>query len=609
MSTDRHKSRQLPRAVAVACVFVSMLYLSWRLLFTIPLGTWWLAIPLWLLEAHTSARFALMVFELWSAEAEPPPTFDSVPGFSVAVVIPTYDEGVDVLLPTVAAALALEPVHQTWVLDDGSRPEIADMARQLGAGYIARVDNSFAKAGNINHALGHIDADLMAVLDADHVAQPGFLTATIPYFVDPELALVQTPPDFYNTNSFVHASKDFHEEQFFHRAIQSGKNRMGAAFWCGTGSLVRLSALRSIGGTATASITEDLQTTMRLHRAGWKTVHHNEVLSKGLAPRTFDEFRNQRWRWGAGAMQAFAIDFPLRAKGLSFGQRLSYFASMASWFDSWRTLGFLLAPLVVIVTGAAPVSVPFGPLLGVSFGVMLAQLFSIRALAGGRLRLWWATLFDVLRLPMNLSSTQIFFRPRGLRFGVTPKGRSAAGQRAGRMPALLRILEWAYTAAWAYGVLVLVDLAPSQHDSSGVLLIALGWTLFNLAVLNTAMTRVTDPRFGADQRGAVRLHGAMSAEMSGHPVEVLDVSMSGARLKVPSSWQHAVADGWVLGFDFPHHVSLECSIRRILPSTPGHIEIGVEFSKRQWFPLADLAMAVLRSGQVSERRQDVGVAG
>ena len=323
MDHERVSRRRLPRAAAVTSAVASLAYLTWRLLFTVHWAAWWLAVPFLLLEVHASLRFALTVFELWGAEEEGLPVHTTLPDLTVAVVIPTYDEGIDVLLPTVAAALALEPAHQTWVLDDGARPDVAELAHQLGAGYIARPDNQYAKAGNLNFALGYIETDLLAVLDADHVAQPEFLRKTLPYFVDPGLGLVQTPQDFYNINSFVHLDKDFHEEQFFHHAIQSGKNRYKSALWCGTGSVVRADALRSIGGVATASITEDLHTTIRLHEAGWRTTHHNEVLSRGLAPRTFDEFRLQRWRWGAGAMQAFAIDPPLRAPGLSLGQRVS----------------------------------------------------------------------------------------------------------------------------------------------------------------------------------------------------------------------------------------------------------------------------------------------
>jgi hypothetical protein len=40
----------------------------------------------------------------------------------------------------------------------------------------------------------------------------------------------------------------FKERRLFYRAIQPGRNRWAAAFWCGTNAVVRVSALRDVGG-------------------------------------------------------------------------------------------------------------------------------------------------------------------------------------------------------------------------------------------------------------------------------------------------------------------------------------------------------------------------
>src|SRR5438445_66535 len=82
---------------------------------------------------------------------------------------------------TAAAACALEPAHETWVLDDGDRVWVADMCAAYGARYVSRPQHDHAKAGNLNHALevlaaeeaaGVGGADIIAVLDCDHVPLP-----------------------------------------------------------------------------------------------------------------------------------------------------------------------------------------------------------------------------------------------------------------------------------------------------------------------------------------------------------------------------------------------------------------------------------------------------
>ncbi|TFV55140.1 glycosyltransferase, partial [Mycobacterium sp. PS03-16] len=159
------------------------------------------------------------------------------------------------------------------------------LAAALGARYVTRPVHDSAKAGNLNHALAMVTTDLVAVFDADHVPEPDFLTRTLPYFADQQLALVQTPQDFYNTSSFEHyrPGSPLHEESLFYRVVQAGKHNAGAAFWCGTNAVLRVSALRGVGGVATETLTEDFHTTLRLHRAGWRTAYHNQVLASGLA--------------------------------------------------------------------------------------------------------------------------------------------------------------------------------------------------------------------------------------------------------------------------------------------------------------------------------------
>ena len=43
-------------------------------------------------------------------------------------------------------------------------------------------------------------------------------------------------------------------------------------------AVVRVAALDDVDGVATDTITEDIHTTIRFHRHGWRTVYHNEVL-------------------------------------------------------------------------------------------------------------------------------------------------------------------------------------------------------------------------------------------------------------------------------------------------------------------------------------------
>ena len=197
-------SRRLTQTVAVVALLVTLGYLAWRTLFTLNLGEWWISIPLLVLEVHAAFSLALFTINLWDVDATQPPTQRDGTDLKLAVLIPTFNEPEETLLPTVAAAVSANLAHDTWVLDDGARPRVQALAERLGARYLARPTHEHAKAGNVNHALSQLDADLVAIIDADHVVHADLFRNTLGYFDDNQVALVQTPQDFYNLHSFEH---------------------------------------------------------------------------------------------------------------------------------------------------------------------------------------------------------------------------------------------------------------------------------------------------------------------------------------------------------------------------------------------------------------------
>ncbi len=454
------------------------------------------------LEVHAGVGFALFVLSVWDTESLVTVAPRDETPLRIAVCIATYNEDENVLLPTVAAAVALQPAHETWVLDDGDRPWVAAMAEQLGARYLTRADRSHAKAGNLNNAFAVIDADLFAVLDADHIPTTNFLRHTLGYFDDPKVALVQTPQDFYNRDSFEHVG-DYCEEALFYRVIQPGKNRWKAAFWCGTSAVVRGDAIRSIGGAATESVTEDLLTTMKLHRSGWQTVFHDEVLARGLAPASYREYLVQRLRWATGAMQILrSRENPWRGRGLTITQRLAYTASLNGWFDGLRTIGYLLLAVAVVLTGAMPVEADMVPFLLANLGLLAVTTIAQIQLGNGRHRPMPALLFEVLRLPMSVHAVRQLLFGKHAAFQVTPKGRSGDERTTPPLPGLLVGLGVAAIAGLVVYVmsrLRVIDGPIGRHvDVAAVVLVA------QLSFLAAAARRIRRRDFGDERRRARR---------------------------------------------------------------------------------------------------------
>ncbi|WP_052681912.1 glycosyltransferase [Saccharothrix sp. ST-888] len=95
------------------------------------------------------------------------------------------------------AAVRAPGALTVWVLDDGDRPEVADLAAAHGYRYVVRPGRGhLKKAGNLNHALTLSSAEYIAILDADFAPRPDFLRHLPPYFADRRIGIVQSPQCF-----------------------------------------------------------------------------------------------------------------------------------------------------------------------------------------------------------------------------------------------------------------------------------------------------------------------------------------------------------------------------------------------------------------------------
>ncbi len=591
--------RRLTQTVAVAALLVTVGYLAWRTVATLNLGEWWISIPLLLLEVHAAFGLLLFTINLWDLDAMRPPSPRDGTDLKLALLIPTYNEPEETLLPTVAAAVSANLAHETWVLDDGDRPEVRTLAQRLGARYLARPTHEHAKAGNVNYALGRIDADLVAIIDADHVVRADLFRNTLGYFDDSRVALVQTTQDFYNLQSFEH-ERNFSEQRLFYRALLAGRNRWNAAFCCGTGAIFRTAALQEVGGLAVETVTEDIHTTLRLHRLGWRTVFHNEVLAHGLAAGNVVQYLGQRLRWGTGAMQLLRRENPATVSGLSPMQRLSYMTTLLGWFDAWRSLGYLLVPMVVLLVAAVPIRAPFVEFAPIFIFTFVIQRYAMRRLARSTSSQGLATIFEVVRMPANLHATLRLLRSSELPFRVTEKGRT--GDTRARMPVpwLLWALVGASVVTLAWSVASLLGATPLHYRVVWVAYGSLFWLVVNLGILMAAIWRIRSKRFGAERRASVRFDLDARVELGGMAARLLDASLTGARIVVPTPAAALEAGGLeTLRIHLARQTySFEVVVRSLLPSPdPGPVVVaGLEFMPDQTAACAALALALFQTG-------------
>lgn len=457
----------------------------------------------------------------------------------VDVFICTYNEEREILERTMLGAAAMSyPNYRVWVLDDGQRPWLAQLAGELGCNYLTRADNAHAKAGNINNGIRHVSAletppDFISILDADFVPTPAFLTRALTLFREDDVGVVQTPQHFINPDPIqanLHASEIWPDEQrYFFDVLMASRDAWGTAFCCGTSSVIRMSALAGIGGFPTDSVTEDYLLTLRMKRRGYRTVYLNERLTLGLAPEGLLEYTTQRARWCLGFMQIVrGPDGPLKANnGLQFIDRVGLLESFFYWSGSYLLrIASVIVPILYLMLDIHVVDISTAEGIANFLPYYIGQVLVMGWLSGNRILPVMTDASQLLAAREILAAVTIgLFRPKGHKFKVTAKG----GDRS------RHFVQWRMLIVFATLFLLTVASvaiafgtnAPLQ-DSSAV---ALYWSWYNLVVLGTAIAVCFEkPRFRRNERLRGALPVTITAGSLTRMYVTADVSLNGMRL-------------------------------------------------------------------------------
>ncbi|NOG72307.1 UDP-forming cellulose synthase catalytic subunit [Roseicella sp. DB1501] len=432
----RFRGRAATLALAALSSMVSVRYIVWRLSDTLdysgPLQTL-LGIGLLLAELYAVIVLILAYAQTaWPLDRKPVPLpADAEVWPTVDVFIPTYNEALEVVKPTILAALALDwPAEKIniVVLDDGRRDEFRRFCAEVGAGYLIRPDNKGAKAGNINHALTKTSGEYVVIFDCDHVPTRAFLQLSMGWMLrDRGLCMVQTPHHFYSPDPFQRnlASGEAvpNEGLLFYGLVQPGNDFWGATFFCGSCAVIRRTALEAIGGVPTTTVTEDCHAALRMQKAGWRTAYLRVPMAAGLATERLMLHIGQRLRWGRGMIQILRTENPLTAQSLSWPQRLCYFMAMFSFLFPLPRFVFLTAPLAWLLLGETVIAASPLAILAYAGPHILHSVMTSSRVSGHVRHSFWSEIHEatlaVYLLPVTLMT---LLDPRKGKFNVTDKG-------------------------------------------------------------------------------------------------------------------------------------------------------------------------------------------
>jgi cellulose synthase (UDP-forming) len=495
----------------------------------------------------------------------------------VDVLIPTFNESLDVVRYTVLAAQQMDwPAEKlnVVVLDDGGRSEFKEFAKQAGVGYIARTDHSHAKAGNLNNALRQCKGEFVTIFDCDHIPTRSFLQISIGWFLrDAKLAMLQTPHHFYSPDPFERNLGKFrkvpNEGSLFYGIVQDANDLWNATFFCGSCAVLRRSSLDEVGGIAHETVTEDAHTSLRLQKAGWNTAYINLPQAAGLATETLVRHVKQRVRWARGMVQILRIDNPLFARGLTIAQRLCYFNATLHFLYALPRLVFLTAPLLYLFFGLSNVPGYWLAILAFAGPHLALSTIANSRIQGSKRFSFWNEIYETVLSPYILLPTLFaLISPKSGSFNVTDKG---GAQESGYFSLRLSLPFLFLLALNLAGLgMAIPRYLYWDRGHSGTIAMNVFWVLFNVVILGVALAVCAEER---QRRHAVRVPCAVPVvlQVGGEAVEgtTADLSTSGLAAEMGAS----LALGEELSIEFPEEESGERLRGKVVGTSQGRLRI------------------------------------
>src|SRR5512133_1332388 len=228
----------------------------------------------------------------------------------VSVLIPAYNEGENVE-ETVSHALALEyPEFEVIAVNDGSKDDTGDILDRLAARHprlrVVHLAENQGKAMALQAGALLARHEILVCIDGDALLDRHAAHWLVRHFVEcPEVAAVTGNPRIRNRSTLL-GRVQVGEFSSLVGTIKRAQRTFGRIFTVSGGiTAFRRSAVHQVDYWSTDVLTEDIDITWKLYRAGWDVGFEPRALTWIRMPETLRGLWKQRLRWAMGGAQVF----------------------------------------------------------------------------------------------------------------------------------------------------------------------------------------------------------------------------------------------------------------------------------------------------------------
>lgn len=304
----------------------------------------------------------------------------------VSVIIPAWNEEVG-LLNTVESLLNNSyPNLEIVVVNDGS----TDNSDQLMQDFMATHDESEntrkivyhykengGKGSALNRGIQLSSGEIIMTVDADGVVSQDAVKKFVAYFTDPKVMGAVGNVKVANTDSVIGVTQ--YLEFIFSFYFKKADALMGSIYIIGgAAGAFRRKVFDILGPYSEGNITEDIEITVRMQRAGMRIIYAPDAIVYTEGASDIKSLMKQRLRWKRGRIDTF-----IEHKNLFFSTKKKH-NKILSWIVMpFAVLGdtqlIFEIPFIIFLYTIAFIThdaTPFMTSIGIVSFVFLVQIFS-----------------------------------------------------------------------------------------------------------------------------------------------------------------------------------------------------------------------------------------
>ncbi|MBL7206175.1 MAG: glycosyltransferase family 2 protein [Candidatus Aenigmarchaeota archaeon] len=260
----------------------------------------------------------------------------------VSIIIPAYNEEKNIgkTLKAIFSSDYPKDKMEVMVVDDGSNDNTIDIAKSFDVKVLKQNHNG--KVGALNYGIKNASNELIITIDADTILKKDAVKKVLSPFSDKNMGAVggamkiECPKNllsFFQNIEYVSMSL---VKEGFSQLFNTSLGFYGS-FCC-----YRKSVLQKIGGFQDSTTSEDIDVSLQIRKAGYKSLVLGSAVGSTPAEDKIKVFFKQRTRWSKGMLQVLVKHKDMFASP-KYGLALSFIMFVHMF---WYVYAFFALPLL-----------------------------------------------------------------------------------------------------------------------------------------------------------------------------------------------------------------------------------------------------------------------